>query len=120
MLTWKPIEDKENFTVDHLDHNKRNNAVENLEWVTAYENKDRAKVDTIKEETVAVGTLNMICAIHKVNGQEKMFASIEEATAFICEKSKITNKKGKETTKRCIAAAAVANGEYNNWKWRHV
>ena len=120
MLTWKPIEDRENFTVDHLDHNKRNNAVENLEWVTAYENTDRAKADTIKEEAVAVGTLKVICAIHKKNNQEKMFSSVEEAVDFICDKAKITNKKGKETVKRCIAGAAATNGEYNDWKWRYV
>ena len=120
MLTWKPIEDRENFTVDHLDHNKRNNAVENLEWVTAYENTDRAKADTIKEETVAVGTLKVICAIHKKNNQEKMFSSVEEAVDFICDKAKITNKKGKETVKKCIAGAAATNGEYNDWKWRYV
>ena len=27
MFTWKPIADAETLTVDHLDHNKRNNAV---------------------------------------------------------------------------------------------
>ena len=25
MLTWRPIPDAENLTIDHLDHNKRNN-----------------------------------------------------------------------------------------------
>ena len=45
MKTWKPTEDMENLTVDHLDHNKRNNAVDNLEWVTQAVNRDRAKKD---------------------------------------------------------------------------
>jgi len=35
----------DNLTVDHLDHNKRNNCVDNLEWVTDSENKRRAKED---------------------------------------------------------------------------
>ena len=30
MLTWKPTANAELLTVDHLDHNKRNNAVSNL------------------------------------------------------------------------------------------
>lgn len=32
MLTWKPIPDAENLTVDHLNHNKRDNSIYNLEW----------------------------------------------------------------------------------------
>lgn len=45
MLTWKPIPDAENLTVDHLDHNKRDNSVNNLEWVTRQENQRRAAAD---------------------------------------------------------------------------
>ena len=45
MKTWKPTEDMENLTVDHLDHNKRNNAVDNLEWATQAVNRDRARKD---------------------------------------------------------------------------
>lgn len=47
MLTWHPTDDAENLTVDHLDHNKRNNSVNNLEWVTQEENIRRAKEDLI-------------------------------------------------------------------------
>ncbi len=45
MYTWCPIEDREAFTVDHLDHNKRNNRVDNLEWVSQAENQIRAHDD---------------------------------------------------------------------------
>ena len=45
MKTWMPTEDMDNLTVDHLDHNKRNNSVDNLEWVTESENKRRAVND---------------------------------------------------------------------------
>jgi hypothetical protein len=45
MKTWMPTEDMDNLTVDHLDHNKRNNCVENLEWVTFNENQRRARED---------------------------------------------------------------------------
>lgn len=50
MKTWRPTEDMDNLTVDHLDHNKRNNALDNLEWVTANENKRRAQADCIPIE----------------------------------------------------------------------
>jgi hypothetical protein len=45
MLTWKPIDNADEMTVDHLDHNKRNNMLRNLEWVTREENLKRAKED---------------------------------------------------------------------------
>ena len=50
MLTWRPTDEAENLTVDHLDHNKRNNAVDNLEWVTAVENRKRAAADHLTSE----------------------------------------------------------------------
>ena len=49
MYTWCPIEDREAFTVDHLDHNKRNNRVDNLEWVSQAENIMRAKDDIVEK-----------------------------------------------------------------------
>ena len=49
MLTWRPTAEAENLTVDHLDHNKRNNSVANLEWVTQEENLRRAREDFDRE-----------------------------------------------------------------------
>lgn len=48
LLTWKPTPEAENLTVDHLDHNKRNNALSNLEWVSYEENQERAKDDLVE------------------------------------------------------------------------
>jgi hypothetical protein len=52
MLTWKPTPEAENLTVDHLDHNKRNNALSNLEWVVKEENQRRAAIDLIKASEI--------------------------------------------------------------------
>jgi hypothetical protein len=49
MKTWRPTTAMDKLTVDHLDHNKRNNSVENLEWVTRAENMRRARADYIDE-----------------------------------------------------------------------
>lgn len=45
METWKPNKRMSTLTIDHIDHNKRNNCVKNLEWVTAKENQKRADRD---------------------------------------------------------------------------
>lgn len=50
MLTWRPIPNAEELTVDHLNHNKRDNSLENLEWVTKEENLRRAAKDLIKKD----------------------------------------------------------------------
>lgn len=47
MFTWRPIPNAEILTVDHLNHNKRDNSLENLEWVTREENFRRAQNDLI-------------------------------------------------------------------------
>ena len=52
MLTWRPTPEAEELTVDHLDHNKRNNALSNLEWVTQEENERRAAKDYLHESTL--------------------------------------------------------------------
>ena len=49
MKTWRPTAAMDKLTVDHLDHNKRNNSVDNLEWVTEAENKRRAREDFLEE-----------------------------------------------------------------------
>lgn len=49
MKTWCPRADTDSMTVDHLDHNKRNNRLSNLEWVTYEENQRRAKEDQIEK-----------------------------------------------------------------------
>lgn len=48
MMVWKPAPNMEQLTVDHLNHNKRDNSLDNLEWVTQEENVRRAKEDFLK------------------------------------------------------------------------
>ena len=47
MMTFEPNKWMEALTVDHLNHNKRDNRRKNLEWVTETENKRRAEADMI-------------------------------------------------------------------------
>lgn len=47
MLTWRPIESTTRMTVDHKDHNRRNNHLSNLAWLTPEENVQRGLDDSI-------------------------------------------------------------------------
>ena len=80
MLTWRPIPNAEDLTVDHLDHNKRNNSVANLEWVSKEENQRRAKKDFI------IIDQPRIC--FKQEGQNHYFDNIESAANYLM-KSKV-------------------------------
>lgn len=77
MLTWKPIPDAENLTVDHLDHNKRRNSIDNLEWVSIKVNKERAAKDFLKPEKIKKKYKWMI--------NKKEFNSFEEAQEILKE-----------------------------------
>ena len=37
-MSFLPIENSENYTVDHIDGNRQNNYLENLRWVSNEEN----------------------------------------------------------------------------------
>lgn len=69
MLTWRPTINAEHLTVDHLDHNKRNNALSNLEWITKEENEFRAKADlvTIKATNTTINSENCTIVANTVN-----------------------------------------------------
>lgn len=54
METWHPISNPEEMTVDHLDHNKRNNDIRNLEWVAEKENHKRAADDLLVEKEITL------------------------------------------------------------------
>lgn len=54
LKTWYPISNPESMTVDHLDHNKRNNNLKNLEWVTYTENQRRATRDFVDTRPVFI------------------------------------------------------------------
>ena len=50
LTTWRPLENYENMSVDHINHHKRDNSLKNLEWVSLEENLERALKDLTNEK----------------------------------------------------------------------
>lgn len=99
LLTFQPTQDSENLTVDHINSNKRDNSLKNLEWVSKEENLKRAQFHYLKDKNQK--TIDVVI----ING---IIFPIEEAKNFLkncnpapCEKelnkifNKLTNNKYK-------------------------
>ena len=95
MLTWKPTPEAEQLTIDHLDHNKRNNALSNLEWVTKKQNQQRAICDWVT--TIFSNQLNcssnikgIVVNAPRIDVHHQLFlsASLEEITVIISKLKK--------------------------------
>lgn len=115
MLTWRPIPHAKDMTVDHLDHNKRNNKLKNLEWVPEYENLARATADIVvktekMEEEICskIRLKKMKDFLLLVNG--KQFENITTATLYVkntipyLDSLSITEEKIKKVFKTLINA----------------
>jgi len=58
LLTFRPIPNADEMTVDHIDRNRANNMETNLEWVTVADNIQRAAIDKSVSEK-AMRTLDV-------------------------------------------------------------
>ena len=116
MLTWKPIPNAEELTVDHLNHNKRDNCLENLEWVTKEENELRAKEDFIDIEisNKDIKTYNFV-----LKAGQKTFYSYNEAADWLMETQGMKDAK-KEVIIARIKNAIKHNKMYCGRKWKVV
>jgi len=98
LQTWKPIANYDDMTVDHLNHNKRDNRVDNLEWVSQRENIKRALADEIRDDDkdafdiIMQATDYKVVACWLIQNEQMNNAKIENIIARI---QNVVNKKNK-------------------------
>ena len=146
MLTWRPIPNAEELTVDHLNHNKRDNSLENLEWVTKEENLRRATEDLIKKDkkknstkespqdiiekekqraiTKAIENFNIYNTpiqdnTNCISGLPQKYSSCMAAAEIMLkdDKYKDIHNLSQETIAKRIRGAIVMNRKYYGIKW---
>lgn len=131
MKTWCPCPDMENLTVDHLNHNKRDNSVYNLEWVTREENELRAHRDALVLKDGELMTPDEIKLKKKLKPSQvygegaplgkRTFDSLEEAAKCIIIVAKMNRCDGTppkiENVMKKIENAARTGESYCRVRW---
>ena len=102
----------EDLTVDHLNHNKRDNSLSNLEWVSKDENQKRANNDLIIED------FNIKGFVVSIGKQD--FKSLDQAIEWIIYKNHKNRqiKIEKRKIKNKIINAIKTNKKYSNEYWK--
>lgn len=116
LLTYRPIPNAEDLTVDHLNHNKRDNSLVNLEWVTQKQNIDRAIADLLQDAEKAK---DIVITDTFISAGTALFTSINDAVEYVFTvfvKNKSQTKK--ETVIKNINKAIKNGNEYCGMKWK--
>lgn len=136
METWCPKQNmwKDKLTVDHLDHNKRNNKAKNLEWVTQQENLKRAAADTIYDDKDALiqslqdKIKNLQTELEDIKSNQKVkilvngwtFNSWSEVKSYLTGLNKAYIHTARTAMEKNIRKAAANNSLYCGLKWKII
>ena len=118
LKTFKPVADSENLTVDHIDSNKRNNRVDNLEWVTEFENKKRAKENFVSPKECDVKEKNNSTKITVIVSGTETFKNFNEAAMWLLANNGCGCDAPIPRVQRKIYNAIVNKKKYCGRKWR--
>lgn len=116
MLTWKPIPNAESYTVDHLNHNKRLNALSNLEWVTKEENHKRAINDLLSNNINNMLLKQSKVIMIKNNNEKKEFKNLDAAVNYLITQSCNVNAKRENVIKN-LKKSILNNKKYCDCEW---
>lgn len=121
--TWRPTPASDKLTVDHLDHNKRKNTLDNLEWVTRAENQARA-INDFLQETKPQTEINFNPS--DARNLKYWISMVEQHKAFLRSgDGHVYSKKALEQTfprirLTHVVAVSQSGGSYFGKKWKLV
>lgn len=120
LVTFYPVMNMDKLTVDHKDHNKRNNKLYNLEWVTEEENLQRANEDLISFYDIEKYYFQNTDKKIKMISTDIIFHSIKEAALWIMTVDKNMSKLGLERIENKIINAAILSKKWYGTYWMYI
>lgn len=134
METWCPRANmwRDKLTVDHLDHNKRNNTYKNLEWVSNKENLRRATADMVYDDKDALvqqlqNKVKMLeMELERFSSDKlkitavgiKNFNSWNEVKEFLISKNQNYRNANNKTMEKAILKAYHNGNKYCGYHWK--
>ena len=114
METFKPRKDMVGLTVDHNNHNKRDNRLSNLTWVTIEENLAMAAADLLMEKEDKTDQTQTYMGSPLIRCDNRNFYSFDSVTRYLVDKGKISsyNDINKKTIKKNILKAIKNKSKY--------
>lgn len=119
LSTFLPNDNMHKLTVEHKDHNKRNNKLYNLEWLTREENLGRAQKDLLIDKDIKKNFLPpvdkhiIMCLRSKI----LTFKNSQEAASYLARKDRNIRRLKLEEIEKNIILAIVSRTEYCGRYW---